>query len=71
MNNKRNRSYIELNSLHDVEKLIEDVLTECADGGMAENAGKICNLLNTYLKTWELRKTDEIEKRLEKLEGKT
>jgi hypothetical protein len=43
--------YLKLNTLEGVKSLVCDVLTECKDSGnMAENSGRICNLLQVWLR---------------------
>jgi hypothetical protein len=61
--------YLNLETPKDARNLICDVLTEIRDGEtMAENAGKICNLLQVWLKCYQIEQISEIEKRLEALE---
>jgi len=38
------------------------------DGTEVEHAGRVANLLNTFLRAWELEKMTDVEKRLEALE---
>jgi hypothetical protein len=46
-------------------RIISDVFR---DEAQIEHAGKVNNLLVTWLKAWELSKISDIEKRLEELE---
>jgi hypothetical protein len=62
------------NSIHikgpkDIRRLMQRVLNSILRSGQeVEYAGKICNLSNTWLKSYELDKISEIEKRVEELE---
>jgi hypothetical protein len=61
--------YLNLETPKDARDLICDVLTEIRDAEtMAEHAGKICNLLQVWLKCYQIERISEIEKRLEALE---
>lgn len=56
---------IRLNSPQDVRRIcrrvINDIFTE---GSQIEHAGRLNNLLVTWLKAWELEKLSDVEKRL-------
>jgi len=70
-NNKIN--YLKLNDLEDVKALVCDVLTECRDtGSMVEHSGRICNLLQVFLKCYQLgyevEKVKGLEERIRVLE---
>lgn len=60
---------IRLNSPQDVRRIcrrvINDIFTE---GSQIEHAGRLNNLLVTWLKAWELEKLSDVEKRLVTLE---
>lgn len=64
-----NVSYINLETPKDARVLICDVLSEIRDGEMmAEHSGKICNLLQIWLKCYQIEQMSEIERRLTALE---
>lgn len=68
---EENRKYanLRLDTTEDVKELIRTVLEEIVnDGKQVENAGRICNLLQVWLRAAETTKLEEIEKRLERLE---
>lgn len=60
---------ITLNTPKDVRRIcrrvINDIFTE---GSQIEHAGRLNNLLVTWLKAWELEKLSDVEKRLVTLE---
>lgn len=61
--------HLNLETPADARDLICDVLTEIRDGNtMAEHAGKICNLLQVWLKCWQIEQISDIERRLAALE---
>ena len=68
-NDSRKYSCLKLNDVSDVKELIRSVLEEiCNEGKQVENAGRICNLLQVWLKGHEMGKIESIEKRLKVLE---
>lgn len=60
---------ISLNTPQDVRRIcrrvINDIFTE---GSQIEHAGRLNNLLITWLRSWELEKLSDVEKRLTALE---
>lgn len=72
MNEQQTESKInclKLETPEDARDLICDVLSEIKDGEtMAEHAGKICNLLQVWLKCYQIEQICDIEKRLDALE---
>jgi hypothetical protein len=67
-----NRKYscLKLESLDDVKAIITEVLAEIKNQGMAvEMSGRICNLLQVWLKSHEMSKLEAIERRLDALEA--
>jgi hypothetical protein len=70
MDDESNKNkYLKLNTLQDVQDLICDILTECRDtGDMVQHSGKICNLLQVWIKCQQLTELETINKRLDKLE---
>jgi hypothetical protein len=61
--------YLRLETPEDARDLICDVLSEIRDcDTMAEHAGKICNLLQVWLKCYQIEQISEIERRLVVLE---
>lgn len=72
MNSDDNRKYscLKLSTVDDVKELIRTVLEEiCNDGKSVEMSGRICNLLQVWLKGHEICKIESIEKRLDALEN--
>jgi hypothetical protein len=68
---KSKNYYVKLDTPEDARDLICDVLTEIRDGSnMAESAGKICNLLQVWLKCWQIEEIGNLEERISRLEGK-
>jgi hypothetical protein len=61
---------LKLNSPGDVRNLIKSWLRDVSETGTLpfENGGVVVQLLNTWLKSWELDKISDIEKRLDALE---
>ena len=61
-----------MNSPGDVRNLIKSWLRDVAETGTLpfENGGVVVQLLNTWLKSWELDEISDIEKRLTELERK-
>ena len=72
MNEQQTESKInclKIETPEDARDLICDVLSELKDGEtMAEHAGKICNLLQVWLKCYQIEQICDIEKRLDALE---
>lgn len=67
----RKYANLRLDKVEDVKQLIGEVLNEIREEGkMIENAGRICNLLQVWLKAHESAKLEEIEARLSRLEGR-
>jgi hypothetical protein len=70
--NTDNRKYacLKLETLDDVKAIITEVLTEIRSQGVAvEMSGRICNLLQVWLKSHEMSKLEAIERRLDALEA--
>lgn len=66
--------YLKLDTLEDIKSLVCDILSECKDSGnMVENSGRICNLLQVWIKCYslsiEIEKVKDLEARIEALEG--
>jgi hypothetical protein len=61
---------LKLNHPGDVRNLIKAWLRDVSETGTLpfENGGVVVQLLNTWLKSWELDKISDIEKRLAELE---
>ena len=61
---------LKLNDPSDVRNLIKSWLRDVSETGTLpfENGGVVVQLLNTWLKSWELDKISDIEKRLDALE---
>jgi len=71
MNSDDNRKYacLRLNSVEDAKELIRKVLEEiCHEGKSVEMSGRVCNLLQVWLRSHEMTKLEDVEKRLEALE---
>jgi hypothetical protein len=71
--NTDNRKYacLKLETLDDVKAIITEVLSEIRSQGMAvEMSGRICNLLQVWLKSHEMSKLELMEKRLDALEAR-
>jgi hypothetical protein len=72
MDNKTTKSkedYVKLDTPEDARDLICDVLTEIRDGSnLAENAGKICNLLQVWTKLYAIERLPDHEERISRLE---
>lgn len=70
-NNNNNRKYacLKLSSVEDCKEVIRQVLVEIWDEGtVVANAGRICNLLQVWLRANESQKIEDIEARLKALE---
>ena len=61
---------IRLNEPKDVRRLIRDWIREISETGQLpfQNGGVIVQLLNTWLKSYELEKIPEMEARIKELE---
>ena len=67
-NNKRTRG-LTIKSPEDVRRIARWVISDIfQEDSQIENAGKVNQLLQTWLKGWELEKLESIEKRLRALE---
>ncbi len=59
-----------LDSPADCRELIRQVLEKIREKGEeVAQAGRICNLLQVWLKAWDLEKVSELEARIEALES--
>ncbi len=68
-----NRKYacLKLETLDDVKAIITELLEEIRSEGKAvEMSGRICNLLQVWMKSHEMSKLEAIEKRLDALEAR-
>lgn len=53
----------------DVRRITRRVISDIfAEGSQIENAGKVNQLLQTWLRGWELEKISDLEERIMKLE---
>ncbi len=69
-NKNQKRRGVSLKTPADVRRISHRIIADVfRDKSQIEHAGKINNLLITWLKAWELDKISDIEKRLEALEG--
>ncbi len=67
-NNKRTRG-LTIKSPEDVRRVARWVISDIfVEGSQITNAGKVNQLLQTWLKGWELEKLESIEARLRALE---
>jgi len=67
-NNKRTRG-LTIKSPEDVRRIARWVISDIfVEGSQITNAGKVNQLLITWLKGWELEKLEDIERRLSALE---
>jgi hypothetical protein len=74
MNSDDNRKYscLKLSKVDDVKELIREVLEQiCSEGKSVEMSGRVCNLLQVWLKSHEMSKIEDIEKRLAALEERS
>lgn len=72
VNDNRKYSCLKLNNVNDVKELIREVLEEvCNEDKQVEMSGRICNLLQVWLKGHEMGKMEDFEKRLAALEEKS
>jgi hypothetical protein len=70
MKNNKTKNNVNLESLNDVQELINDILTEIKDGKrMSENSGKIVQLLQCWLRCYEMSELEDLEWRIRILEG--
>ena len=68
-NKKRKSRGVSLKTPEDVRRISCRIISDVfRDEAQIEHAGKVNNLLVTWLKAWELSKISDIEKRLEELE---
>jgi hypothetical protein len=68
-NNKPKTRGMSLKSPSDVRKIARRVISEIfTDGSQIENAGKLNQLLLTWLKAWEMETIASFEERLKRLE---
>ena len=71
MDDDRKYACLKLETLDDVKAIITEVLTEIRSQGVAvEMSGRICNLLQVWLKSHEMAKLEDIERRLDALEAR-
>jgi hypothetical protein len=70
--NKKHKSRgVALKTPEDVRRISQRIISDVfRDEAQIEHAGKVNNLLITWLKAWELDKLSDIEKRLLALEAK-
>lgn len=70
-NNSKTRG-VSLKTPADVRRITQRVLSDIfREQSQIENAGKLNQLLLTWLKAWELEKLSDVEKRLSTLEEQT
>ncbi len=70
-NKKPKRRGITLNSPEDCRRLIRRIIDKAfAEDSELQYSGRISQLLSTWIKSYELDKLDEYDKRLTALEGK-
>jgi hypothetical protein len=63
-------TYLKLDTLEDVKTLICDILTELKDNEkLSEHSGKVVQLLQVWLKTYELGEIESLKARISRLEG--
>jgi hypothetical protein len=68
-NNNRNFACLKLSSVEDCKEIIRQVLVEIWDEGtVVASAGRICNLLQVWLKAHETAEIEDVEERLAALE---
>lgn len=66
---KRKYSCVRLNTPQDVQELISKILDDICDQDMAmEMSGRVCNLLQVWLKAHEICRMTYLEKRIAALE---
>lgn len=69
MNKKPKTRGVTLKTPADVRRIATKVISDIfRDKSQIEHAGKVNNLLVTWLKAWELEKLSDVEKRLVALE---
>lgn len=68
-NKKPKTRGVTIKSPADVRRITRRVISDIfAEGSQIENAGKVNQLLQTWLKGWELEKVSDLEERIMKLE---
>jgi hypothetical protein len=68
-NKNKKRRGVSIEKPADVRRIAREIIADCfRDQAQIEQAGKINNLLITWLKAWELEHVSDIEKRLAALE---
>ena len=68
INTKKTRG-VKLRTPEDARRVVKRLVNECfRQGREVEMMGRITNALNTWLKAWEMEKSEELEKRVEELE---
>jgi hypothetical protein len=68
-NKKPKNRGVSIKTPEDVRRITARIISDVfRDEAQIEHAGKVNNLLVTWLKAWEMAKMDDIEKRLEALE---
>ncbi len=68
-NNPKQTRGVTLHSLKDVRRVVQRITSKAfREGTELENAGRISQLLGCWLKSWELDKLSDIERRLKVLE---
>ena len=70
-NNARTRG-VSINKPSDVRRIARRVISDIfQENGQIEHAGKINQLLQTWLKGWEAEKIEDLERRIKELEADT
>ena len=68
-NKKKMTRGVSINKPSDVRRIARRVISDIfVEGSQITNAGKVNQLLITWLKGWELEKLEDIERRLSALE---
>lgn len=68
-NNPKQTRGVTLREPKDVRRVVQRIVSKAfQEGSELEHAGKISQLMGCWLKSWELEKIDDIEKRLSVLE---
>jgi len=68
-NKKKKTRGVSINKPSDVRRIARRVISDIfVEGSQITNAGKVNQLLITWLKGWELEKLEDIERRLSALE---
>jgi len=69
-NKKPGTRGVSIKSPADVRRIARRVISDIfQENSQIENAGKVNQLLMTWLKGWELEKVSDLEERIMKLEG--